>query len=59
VAFGEIGLASEIRPIQSGPGRLRETVKCRFRQAIVPARGGVSGMEIRAVRRLEEALMGI
>jgi DNA repair protein RadA/Sms len=60
IAFGEIGLAGEIRPIQSGPERLREAAKHGFKQAIVPhanvPKGGVAGMEIRAVRRLEEAL---
>jgi DNA repair protein RadA/Sms len=63
VAFGEIGLAGEIRPIQSGPERLREAAKHGFKQAIVPhanvPKGGVQGMEIRAVRRLEEALEDI
>lgn len=34
--FGEVGLAGEIRPVQSGQERLKEAVKHGFKQAIVP-----------------------
>ncbi|MDV3238000.1 MAG: DNA repair protein RadA, partial [Gammaproteobacteria bacterium] len=60
VAFGEIGLAGEIRPVPNGQERLREAAKHGFRRAVVPAanvpKGGVQGMEIVGVKRLAEAL---
>ncbi|HUO82401.1 MAG TPA: DNA repair protein RadA [Gammaproteobacteria bacterium] len=37
VAFGEVGLAGEIRPVPFGEERLRESAKHGFRRAIVPA----------------------
>ena len=60
--FGEVGLAGEIRPVQGGPERLREAAKHGFRRAVVPRanapRGrGEAGLAVRAVRRLEEALV--
>jgi DNA repair protein RadA/Sms len=60
VAFGEIGLAGEIRPVPGGPERLREAAKHGFRRAIVP-RGNVpkplpEGIEVTVVSRLGEAL---
>jgi DNA repair protein RadA/Sms len=60
VAFGEIGLAGEIRPVPGGPERLREAAKHGFKRAIVP-RGNAPkplpvDMEVRVVTRLEEAL---
>ncbi len=36
VVFGEIGLAGEVRPVQSGQERLREAMKHGFKRAIVP-----------------------
>lgn len=36
VIFGEIGLAGEIRPVQSGQERLKEAIKHGFKRAIVP-----------------------
>jgi DNA repair protein RadA/Sms len=60
VAFGEVGLGGEVRPIQGGPERLREAAKHGFKQAIVPKanvpRGGVDGLKIQAVARLVDAL---
>jgi DNA repair protein RadA/Sms len=60
VAFGEIGLAGEVRPVPSGQERLREAAKHGFRRALVPhanaPKRGVEGLEIVAVRRLAEAL---
>ncbi|MDA1107759.1 MAG: DNA repair protein RadA [Proteobacteria bacterium] len=60
VVFGELGLAGEVRPVQSGEARLREAVKHGFKQAIIPTanapKGGIKGMEIHAVQRLSEAL---
>ena len=37
VAFGELGLTGEIRPIQNGIERLRSAKKHGFSQVIVPA----------------------
>lgn len=60
VVFGEVGLAGEIRPVQHGEERLREAAKHGFTRAIVPKanapRKPVKGLEVIAVRRLEEAI---
>ena len=60
VAFGEVGLAGEVRPVPSGQDRLREAAKHGFRRALVPyanaPKRGVEGLEIVPVRRLAEAL---
>jgi len=60
IAFGEIGLAGEIRPVPGGPERLREAAKHGFKRAIVP-RGNVPkpvprDLEITVVSRLSDAL---
>ncbi|WP_367607925.1 DNA repair protein RadA [Legionella sp. W05-934-2] len=36
VIFGEVGLAGEIRPVQSGQERLKEAAKHGFKRAILP-----------------------
>jgi DNA repair protein RadA/Sms len=60
VAFGELGLAGEIRPVPYGEERLREAAKHGFRRAIVPRanapRRPIDGLEVVAVERLEQAL---
>ncbi|MEJ2514682.1 MAG: DNA repair protein RadA [Gammaproteobacteria bacterium] len=60
VAFGEVGLAGEIRPVPYGEERLREAAKHGFRRAIVPAanapRTDLPGIEVVGVRRLSEAV---
>jgi DNA repair protein RadA/Sms len=60
VAFGEVGLSGEIRPVPNGPERLQEAAKHGFRRAIVPRgnapKEGIGGMEIVTVERLAEAL---
>jgi DNA repair protein RadA/Sms len=62
VAFGEIGLAGEIRPVPYGEERLREAAKHGFRRAIVPAanrpRQPIEGLEVLGVQRLSEAVAG-
>ena len=60
VAFGEVGLAGEIRPVPNGPERLQEAAKHGFKRAIVP-RGNapkhqIKGMQVIAVAKLSEAL---
>ena len=60
VAFGEVGLAGEIRPVQSGQERLKEAAKHGFRRAIVPRanapKKGIDGLEVVAVDRLSDVL---
>lgn len=62
VVFGEIGLTGEIRPVQDGYARLKESVKLGFKQAIIPASNmpsksnlkGLEGIKITAVKLLKE-----
>jgi DNA repair protein RadA/Sms len=60
VAFGEVGLAGEVRPVQRGQERIREAEKLGFKRVLIPfanrpkKAGGT--LEILAVRRLEQAL---
>ncbi len=60
VAFGEVGLAGEIRPAPRGQERLKEAVKLGFTVAIVPEanvpKQAIPGLEVLAVRRLDEAI---
>ena len=60
VAFGEIGLTGEVRPVAYGDERLREAQAQGFRLAIVPQanapRTAPSGMRVIAVTRIAEAL---
>lgn len=59
IIFGEVGLAGEIRPVQSGQERLKEAQKHGFKRAIVPfanAPKQAFGMEIEAVKHLQEVL---
>lgn len=59
VAFGEVGLAGELRPVYNGEERLREAAGQGFETALVP-RGNVRGVKakltIRGCRRLSDAL---
>ena len=60
IAFGELGLAGEIRPVPFGEERLREAAKHGFKQALVPAanvpKRQPEGMTVRGVTRLSQAL---
>jgi DNA repair protein RadA/Sms len=61
VAFGEVGLSGEIRPVPNGEERLKEAATHGFRRAIVPAanapkKGAFKGMEVIGVARLADAL---
>lgn len=60
VVFGEVGLAGEIRPVQSGQERLQEAVKHGFKYAIVPKanapKKNISGIQIFSATTLHEAL---
>lgn len=60
VAFGEVGLSGEIRPVPSGQERIVEAAKHGFTRAIVP-RANVpkripEGMEVVGVEKLTDAL---
>ncbi|MGH1485713.1 MAG: DNA repair protein RadA [Cellvibrionaceae bacterium] len=63
IAFGEVGLSGEIRPVPSGQERLREAAKHGFKKAIVPAnnipRQAIDGLEIVPVKKLADALRAI
>ena len=60
VAFGEIGLTGEVRPVAYGDERLREAQAQGFRVAVVPRdnapRKPPAGLTVRAVRSIREAL---
>lgn len=63
IAFGEVGLSGEIRPVPNGQDRLREAAKHGFIRAIVPKgnmpKTPIEGMQITGVTRLAEALDAI
>jgi DNA repair protein RadA/Sms len=61
IAFGEVGLSGEIRPVPNGEERLREAATHGFKRAIVPKAnapksGQYKGLEVIAVERLADAL---
>lgn len=60
VAFGEIGLAGEVRPAPRGQERLKEAAKLGFSTALIPRSNApkqpIEGLEVIAVDRLEQAL---
>jgi DNA repair protein RadA/Sms len=63
VAFGEIGLAGELRPVPDGQQRLREAAKHGFGRAIIPAANAPKqtpkDLEVLPIRTLSEALDAI
>ncbi|WP_374326425.1 DNA repair protein RadA [Azonexus sp.] len=63
IVFGEVGLAGEIRPAPRGQERLKEAAKLGFTRALIPEanrpRQAIPGMEVIAVRRVEEAVQRI
>lgn len=60
IAFGELGLTGEVRPVANGQQRLAEARKHGFRQAIVPfanrPKETVAGMTVHGVKSLSGAL---
>jgi len=60
IAFGEVGLAGEIRPAPRGQERLREAAKLGFSTALIPKanapKKAIEGLEVWAVERLDAAL---
>jgi DNA repair protein RadA/Sms len=59
-AFGEVGLAGEVRPAPRGQERLREAAKLGFTHAIIPKanlpKQRIDGLDIIAVERVAEAI---
>jgi DNA repair protein RadA/Sms len=67
IAFGEVGLAGEVRPAPRGQERLREAAKLGFSVAVLPKANlpkkgdaamakALEGMTVHPVERIEEAL---
>jgi len=60
IAFGELGLSGEIRPVPGGQERLKEAAKHGFKTAIVPqanaVKKSIEGMKILPVQTLKEAI---
>jgi DNA repair protein RadA/Sms len=60
IAFGEVGLAGEVRPAPRGQERLKEAAKLGFTVAVVPKANApkkpIEGLTIHAVDRIEEAI---
>ncbi len=60
VAFGEVGLAGEIRPAPRGQERLREAAKLGFSIALVPKsnlpKQKIDGLQVIGVERIDEAM---
>ncbi len=60
LAFGEVGLAGEVRPAPRGQDRLKEAAKLGFTRALVPQanapKGKIAGLEVIAVERVDQAV---
>jgi DNA repair protein RadA/Sms len=63
LAFGEVGLAGEVRPAPRGQERLREAAKLGFSVAIVPKANApkattraLEGLTVHPVERIEQAI---
>lgn len=63
VAFGEVGLSGEIRPVPNGQERLIEAAKHGFKRAIVPKanvpKKPPAGMQVIGVSKLVDALAAL
>ncbi len=60
IAFGEVGLAGEVRPAPRGQERLKEAAKLGFSVAVVPKANApkkpIDGLTIHAIERVEQAI---
>jgi DNA repair protein RadA/Sms len=63
IAFGEVGLAGEVRPAPRGQERLKEAAKLGFSIAVVPKANApkkpgreLEGLTVHAVERVEQAV---
>ncbi|MFO6420555.1 DNA repair protein RadA [Hylemonella sp. W303a] len=63
IAFGEVGLAGEVRPAPRGQERLKEAAKLGFSVAVVPKanapKKAIEGLTIHPVERVEEAIQAL
>jgi DNA repair protein RadA/Sms len=60
LAFGEVGLAGEVRPAPRGQERLKEAAKLGFSVALVPKANApkkpIEGLTVHAIERIEQAI---
>jgi DNA repair protein RadA/Sms len=60
LAFGEVGLAGEVRPAPRGQERLKEAAKLGFSVAVVPKanvpKKPIEGLTVHGVERIEQAI---
>jgi DNA repair protein RadA/Sms len=60
LAFGEVGLAGEVRPAPRGQERLKEAAKLGFSVAVIPKANApkkpIEGLTVHAVERIEQAM---
>ena len=61
-AFGEVGLAGELRPVPQAQRRIQEAARLGFTKCILPLSAGetlhqIKGLELVIVRSLREALL--
>jgi len=62
VAFGEVGLAGEVRPVRASGRRLTEAARLGFTRAIVPQgehRSAPQGLQVIPVRTVGEAMTAV
>ena len=63
VAFGEVGLAGEVRPAPRGQERLKEAAKLGFRIALIPRANApkkpIEGLTVHLVDRIEDAINSV
>jgi DNA repair protein RadA/Sms len=66
IAFGEVGLAGEVRPAPRGQERLKEAAKLGFAAAVVPKANApkrplreLEGLTLYPVDRIEQALAAV
>ncbi len=63
IAFGELGLTGEVRPVAFGEERLREAAKQGFTTALVPKdnqpRVAPEGLKVIGVSRVEQAIAAV
>ena len=60
LAFGEVGLAGEVRPAPRGQERLKEAAKLGFSVAVIPKANApkkpIEGLTVHAIERIDEAM---
>jgi len=63
IAFGEVGLAGEVRPAPRGQERLKEAAKLGFAVAVIPKANApkkpIEGLTVHAVERIDEAIAAV